>query len=327
MLRRRYNATLEALFSAVAPLASDCVRTAEAERLVRALRADGWSIAPNWLEPDTWDPYGHGVCDPLLAKDMHMDRWVADWVREGYEVNRTLAVVHMEGWARRGAAYVRRLLRLLRLPEALYPWRRAEEAFAAPVFRGEARRRYSKRARPTPRRAASRRQCAPLAAATESGRRCRAAGRGRREGETPLRDRYALSSLSKREPRLQASRLWIRSAPADLREICAMEGLMLVGAQKPLSEKVALSPIRQAWGNARLRCRSSGWSRPPTRATSADGAGQRSAALALERPPRLQSCSAMAMSCASRRRRDAHATAAAAAGQQRRHAHEALLSR
>ena len=51
-------------------------------------------------------------------------------------------------WARRGAAYVRRLLRLLRLPEALYPWRRAEEAFAAPVFRGEARRRYFKKGAP-----------------------------------------------------------------------------------------------------------------------------------------------------------------------------------
>lgn len=185
VLRRRYNATLEALFSAVAPLASDCVRTADAERLVRALRADGWSIAPNWLEPDTWDPYGHGVCDPLLAKDMHMDRWVADWVREGYEVNRTLAVVHMEGWARRGAAYVRRLLRLLRLPEALYPWRRAEEAFAAPVFRGEARRRYFKKGAPDADavRGLLGRQCAPLAAATgERPPWCRAKRGKRKEG-------------------------------------------------------------------------------------------------------------------------------------------------
>ena len=75
---------------------------------------------------------------------------------------------------------------------------------------------------------------------------------------------------------------------------------MLVGAQKPLSQKVAPSPIRQAWGNARSSLPQLGLVARP--ANLRDGPlmvlGSASAALALERPPRLQSCSAMAMSCA-----------------------------
>ena len=99
---------------------------------------------------------------------------------------------------------------------------------------------------------------------------------------------------------------------------------MLVGAQKPLSQKVAPSPIRQAWGNARsslLRARAG---RP---ANLRDGPlmvlGSASAALALERPPRLQSCSAMAMSCACAADGATHTRHSAASpqpGQQRRHA-------
>ena len=75
--------------------------------------------------------------------------------------------------------------RLLRLPEALYPWRRAEEAFAAPVFRGEARRRYFKKGAPDADavRGLLGRQCAPLAAATgERPPWCRAKRGKRKEG-------------------------------------------------------------------------------------------------------------------------------------------------
>ena len=66
---------------------------------------------------------------------------------------------------------------------------------------------------------------------------------------------------------------------------------MLVGAQKPLSQKVAPSPIRQAWGNARSSLPQLGLvARPATRGGPLMVLGSASAALALERPPRLQSC-------------------------------------
>ena len=108
---------------------------------------------------------------------------------------------------------------------------------------------------------------------------------------------------------------------------------MLVGAQKPLSQKVAPSPIRQAWGNARSSLPQLGLVARP--ASLRDGPlmvlGSASAALALERPPRLQSCSAMAMSCACAADGATHTRHSAASpqpGQQRRHAaHEALMSR
>ena len=63
-------------------------------------------------------------------------------------MNETLAVTYMESWKRRGHGYIRRLLRMLRLPEDEYPWHEAEAAFNRPVFEGEARRRYFKKGAP-----------------------------------------------------------------------------------------------------------------------------------------------------------------------------------
>lgn len=139
-------------------------------------------MPPNWFNNDDWDPDGQGICDPLLAKDAHLDRWVQrhveekwpprahfpsaamtdatrpaasfvhpqleDWIDSGYVVNQTLAVMYMENWRRYGQPYIRRLLRMLRLPEDEYPWQRAEASFNRPVFEGEARRRYFKKGAP-----------------------------------------------------------------------------------------------------------------------------------------------------------------------------------
>ena len=52
-----------------------------------------------------------------------------DWIDSGYVVNQTLAVMYMENWRRYGEPYIRRLLRMLRLPEDEYPWQKAEASF------------------------------------------------------------------------------------------------------------------------------------------------------------------------------------------------------
>ena len=118
------------------------------QRIVATLRSEGYFVPPNWFSKDDWDPDGQGVCDPLLAKDTHLNRWVEDWIDGGYTMNKTLAVVYMENWRRHGASYIRRVLRMLRLPENEYPWEKAEAAFVRPVFDSEARRRYFKKGAP-----------------------------------------------------------------------------------------------------------------------------------------------------------------------------------
>jgi hypothetical protein len=124
------------------------VRPTRAWRIVATLRSEGYFVPPNWFMNDDWDPAGQGICDPLVAKDTHFDRWVEDWLTSGYTINKTLSVVHMENWRRHGASYIRQVLRMLRLPEEEYPWDRAEAAFTRPVFEGEARRRYFKKGAP-----------------------------------------------------------------------------------------------------------------------------------------------------------------------------------
>ena len=114
------------------------------------------------------------MCDPIVAKDSRLDRWVEDWVDAGYVVNQSLGVVFMESWARdgepcssiSGAAsalaapldlchescvgepMVRRLLRVMRLPEEEYPWGVAAARFSQRVYDSEARRRYFKKGAP-----------------------------------------------------------------------------------------------------------------------------------------------------------------------------------
>ena len=118
------------------------------QRIIATLRAEGYCVPPNWFSKDDWDPDGAGVCDPLLAKDAHLNRWVEDWIDGGYTVNKTLSVVYMENWRRHGASYIRRILQMLNLPESEYPWEKAEAAFVRPVFNSEARRRYFKKGAP-----------------------------------------------------------------------------------------------------------------------------------------------------------------------------------
>ena len=123
-------------------------RWSREQRIVATLRSEGYFVPPNWFSKDDWDPDGQGVCDPLIAKDTHFDRWVEDWIDGGYTMNNTLAVVYMENWRRHGASYIRRVLRMLHLPENEYPWEKAEAAFVKPVFESEARRRYFKKGAP-----------------------------------------------------------------------------------------------------------------------------------------------------------------------------------
>jgi hypothetical protein len=147
-LKRRYNTTVEELYSSIVATRTDCVRPESASRLVSALRNDGYTIPPNWLLEDSWDPLGHGVCDPIVAKDSRLDRWVEDWIDAGYAVNSTLAVAYMESWASEGTEMVRRLLRVLGLAETEYPWAQASVLFTQRVYDSEARRRYFKKGAP-----------------------------------------------------------------------------------------------------------------------------------------------------------------------------------
>lgn len=147
-LRRRYNATVEELYSSIIGMRTNCVRSEPAKRLIAALRNDGYVIPPNWLLEDSWDPLGHGVCDPILAKDSRLDRWVEDWLDAGYVVNETLAAVFMESWSTQGQPMIRRLLHIMHLPESEYPWERAAVIFTQRVYDSEARRRYFKKGAP-----------------------------------------------------------------------------------------------------------------------------------------------------------------------------------
>jgi hypothetical protein len=63
---------------------------------------------------------------------------VEAWVAHLGGVNESVAIVYMEGWAAGGASYVRTLLRMLRLDQTSYPWRKAAAAFARPVYQNVA---------------------------------------------------------------------------------------------------------------------------------------------------------------------------------------------
>ena len=61
-------------------------------------------------------------------------RQVSAWASALGPINKSVAVIYMEGWERHGEAYMSTLLRMLQLNAEVYPWSKAAAAFARPVY-------------------------------------------------------------------------------------------------------------------------------------------------------------------------------------------------
>ena len=140
---RALNSSVRDLFArAFNPFASPtaCDRSKpRTTQLLEALSARGFSTLYGnaWLRPGS---AGEAKCRQEWRLVSRYSELVQEWVTSLGKVNESVAVVYMEGWRRHGAAYMRVLLRMLRLDTNAFPWQTAADAFSKPVYENTARK-------------------------------------------------------------------------------------------------------------------------------------------------------------------------------------------
>ena len=123
---RSLNSSLTELFAVAFNVRDRCRRdAARSEALLSELAARGFGTLYDnaWLRPG---PVGEAKCRQEWELVTSYAEQVKQWVRAIGPMNESVAVVYMERWARDGPAYVRTLLRMLRLPADDYPWRHVD---------------------------------------------------------------------------------------------------------------------------------------------------------------------------------------------------------
>ena len=125
------NSSLSHLYAATFNPSAHCLQTDQTRRLLETLAIRGFGVkyGNGWLRPG---PLGEAHCHQEWRLATSYAEQVGAWVAALGAINKSVSVVYMEGWAEHGAEYMRSLLRILDLPEVVYPWSAVN--FAQPVF-------------------------------------------------------------------------------------------------------------------------------------------------------------------------------------------------